>query len=159
MELVFLVIQLIIAAALIGIVLMQRSSSDGFGLGSGSGSNFLSGRQSANFLTRTTAVLATLFIFNSLWLGILAANQSSTTLADEIEAQVPRAEDPQRDRDAEPAPVPSAEGVEAIEPAVPDSPEGGRRDDPAAPQPQTPAAGSETPAQPQSPTPVVPRAE
>lgn len=85
MEAVFLVIHVLVAVALIGIVLIQRSSSDGFGLGSGSGSNFMSGRQTANLLTRTTAILATVFIVNSLWLGILAANKADLSLADQIE--------------------------------------------------------------------------
>jgi len=160
MELIFLIIQLILAAALIGIVLMQRSSSDGFGLGSGSGSNFLSGRQSANFLTRTTAVLATLFIFNSLWLGIVAANKSSTTLVDEIEAQVPRAQDESPALETDPAPVPATEGSDQVDPAVP-QPSGDGAAPPASdtPQPPQPAGDAAQPEQSQSPTPIVPRAE
>lgn len=85
METVLLVIHVIISLALIGMVLIQRSESDGFGLGSGGGSNFMTGRAAANFLTRTTAILATLFILNSLALGIIAANRSSTSIIDAIE--------------------------------------------------------------------------
>lgn len=85
METVLLVIHVIISLALIGMVLIQRSESDGFGLGSGGGSNFMTGRAAANFLTRTTAILATLFILNSLALGIIAANRSSTSIIDTIE--------------------------------------------------------------------------
>ncbi|MBA4274760.1 MAG: preprotein translocase subunit SecG [Alphaproteobacteria bacterium] len=85
METVLLVIHVIISLALIGMVLIQRSESDGFGLGSGGGSNFMTGRAAANFLTRTTAILATLFILNSLALGIIAANRSSTSIVDTIE--------------------------------------------------------------------------
>ncbi|MCI5049146.1 MAG: preprotein translocase subunit SecG [Rickettsiales bacterium] len=86
MEAIFLVIHVFIAVALIGVVLIQRSETDGFGLGSGSGANILSGRQSANLLTRATAILATLFILNSLFLGVLSANKSQISLADRIEA-------------------------------------------------------------------------
>ncbi len=86
METVLLVIHVLISLALIGMVLIQRSESDGFGLGSGGGSNFMSGRATANFLTRTTAILATLFIVNSLVLGIIASSHSSTSIVDKIKA-------------------------------------------------------------------------
>lgn len=86
MEQLLLVVQVIIAAALIGIVLLQRSDTDGFGLGSGSGSNFMSGRATANLLTRTTAILAGLFIINSLALSIMAAHHSPVSIVDTIEA-------------------------------------------------------------------------
>ena len=83
---VFLVIHGFVAVALIGVVLLQRSDTDGFGLGSGSGSNFLSGRQTANLLTRTTAILAAAFMINSLWLGILTSHKTKSSLVDTIEA-------------------------------------------------------------------------
>ncbi len=86
METVLLVVHVIIALALIGMVLIQRSESDGFGLGSGGGSNFMTGRAAANFLTRTTAILATLFILNSLALGIIASRSSGgNSIVDRIE--------------------------------------------------------------------------
>lgn len=84
METVLLVIHVIIALALIGMVLIQRSESDGFGLGSGGGSNFMTGRATANFLTRTTAILATLFILNSLALGIIASHRTGHSIVDTI---------------------------------------------------------------------------
>jgi preprotein translocase subunit SecG len=87
MEHLFLVIHVVIAAALIGAVLIQRSDSDGFGLGSGSGANFMTGRATANLLTRTTAILATLFIISSLALSILAARGGEESIADTIAAE------------------------------------------------------------------------
>jgi preprotein translocase subunit SecG len=87
METVLLVVHVLVAIALIGIVLIQRSESDGFGLGSGSGMNFMSGRTAANLLTRTTAILATIFIINSLVLSILAANRSDDSLLETIQEQ------------------------------------------------------------------------
>lgn len=87
METVLLVVHVLVAIALIGIVLIQRSESDGFGLGSGSGMNFMSGRTAANLLTRTTAILATIFIINSLVLSILAANRSDASLLETIQEQ------------------------------------------------------------------------
>ncbi len=84
MEQVLLVVHVIIAAALIGMVLLQRSETDGFGLGGGGGSNLLSGRSTANLLTRTTAILAALFIINSLVLSILASRHGHDSLVDTL---------------------------------------------------------------------------
>ena len=90
MEAILLVVQLLLAAGLIGVVLIQKSDSDGFGLGSGGssgGMGMFSARGQANFLTRATAILATLFILNSLALSIIAANSSDRgSLADRLEA-------------------------------------------------------------------------
>ncbi len=85
MEQILLVVQVIIAAALIGMVLLQRSETDGFGLGSGGGSNLLSGRATANLMTRTTAILAALFILNSLALSVLAAHSHAPSILETIE--------------------------------------------------------------------------
>ena len=73
---ILLVIQVMITLALVIIILLQQTSSDGLsglGGGSGGGHNFLSSRSSANLLTRTTAILATAFMVNSLVLAILAS--------------------------------------------------------------------------------------
>lgn len=87
MEQVLLVVQVLIAVGLILMVLIQRSDSDGFGLGSGGGNNLLSGRGTANLMTRTTAILAAAFIINSLALSILAARGHQSTIIETIEAQ------------------------------------------------------------------------
>ncbi len=60
MQTVLLVIYLMVVVALIGVVLIQRSEGGGLGIGGGSG--FMSARGTANALTRTTAILATLFL-------------------------------------------------------------------------------------------------
>ncbi len=78
MQNVFLVIHLLLALAMIGVVLLQKSEGGGLGIGGGGGGGsggmggFLSGRGSANLLTRATAVLAGLFMISSLGLTILA---------------------------------------------------------------------------------------
>jgi len=70
---VILVIHLIIAAAMIGIVLMQKSEGGALGIGGGGGAGgFLTGRGTANLLTRLTAGLACLFFVTSLTLTIMA---------------------------------------------------------------------------------------
>lgn len=81
---VLLVIQIIIAIAMIVVILLQRSSSDGLsGLGGGGGGNALmTGRASANMLTKTTAILATVFMVNSLAMATITARSSG--IADSV---------------------------------------------------------------------------
>lgn len=77
---VILFIHLIIAAAMIGIVLMQKSEGGALGIGGGGGSGgFLTGRGTANLLTRLTAGLACLFFVTSLTLTILAGGNDRST--------------------------------------------------------------------------------
>ena len=67
-----LVVHMLITLALIGIVMLQRSEGSGFvGTGGGFGS-FMSARGAGNLLTKTTGVLATLFIINIMVLAIMA---------------------------------------------------------------------------------------
>ena len=84
---VLLVIHVMVTLALIGIILVQRSASDGMGLSGSSSNNFMSGRAAATFVTRATAVLASLFIVLSLGLGILTAHNHavSGSIVDRIE--------------------------------------------------------------------------
>lgn len=77
MQTVLIVIHLMIVLALVGVVLIQRSEGGGLGVGGGSG--FMSARGTANALTRTTAILATLFFITSLGLGLLARFESKPT--------------------------------------------------------------------------------
>lgn len=77
MQTVLIVIHLMIVLALVGLVLIQRSEGGGLGIGGGSG--FMSARGTANALTRTTAILATLFFITSLSLGILSRYQAKPT--------------------------------------------------------------------------------
>jgi preprotein translocase subunit SecG len=78
-----LVIHLMIAAALVGVVLLQRSEGGALGIGGGGGGGggFLTGRGTANLLTRVTAGLAAAFFVTSLLLTILAgANKPQGSL-------------------------------------------------------------------------------
>lgn len=88
MQNVLLVVQILLAIALVAVILIQRTAQDGGGL-TGGGSTMgglFTARGSANLLTRTTAVLATLFIVNSLALGALASSTHQTSLLDKIPA-------------------------------------------------------------------------
>lgn len=68
------VLQALVAAALVGVVLMQKSEGGGLGVGGGSPSGLMSARGAANFLTRATAILATLFVLLSIILAALAVD-------------------------------------------------------------------------------------
>ena len=70
------VVQALIAAALVGVILMQRSEGGGLGVG-GSPSGLMSARGAADFLTRATAVLAGLFVVLSIALAALAVGTTS----------------------------------------------------------------------------------
>ncbi len=86
MATVILVIHLMIALAMIGVVLLQRSEGGALGIGGGGG-NFMSGRGAANLLTRTTSILAGMFFLTSLALTILSTGQtggSDNTILDRI---------------------------------------------------------------------------
>lgn len=69
---VLLVLHVFVTIALIGVVLIQRSEGGGLGLGGGQGmGSFMTGRGTANLLTRTTAILGTAFFALSLALAML----------------------------------------------------------------------------------------
>src|SRR5680860_905940 len=74
MATVLLVIHIMVAAALVGLVLLQRSEGGALGIGGGggSGSGFMSGRGAANLLTRVTALFAAAFFVTSILLTLIA---------------------------------------------------------------------------------------
>jgi len=78
MENFVLIIDIILAILLIISVLLQRSEGGALGLGV-SQDNFISSRSAGNFLTKTTAILATLFIITSISLTIMSKDEFSTT--------------------------------------------------------------------------------
>lgn len=88
MTTVLLVIHLMIAAALVGVVLIQRSEGGALGIGGGGGGNFMTGRGTANLLTRITAGLAVGFFATSLLLSILASNgRKPASILDQLGGQ------------------------------------------------------------------------
>src|SRR3954470_2514522 len=76
-----LILQSLIAAAMIAVILMQRSEGGGLGVG-GSPAGLMSARGAADFLTRATAVLATLFVVLSIALAGLASYERAPTQID-----------------------------------------------------------------------------
>lgn len=71
------VVQALVAAALVGVILMQQSEGGGLGTGGGNPSGLMSARGAANFMTRATGVLATIFVVLSIILASLAVNVST----------------------------------------------------------------------------------
>jgi preprotein translocase subunit SecG len=93
-----LILHAIIAASLVAVILMQRSEGGGLASG-GSPSGLMSARGAADFLTRATTILATLFVVLSIVLAGLAAverapREIDTSLARKPAAQAPAAPAP-----------------------------------------------------------------
>jgi preprotein translocase subunit SecG len=122
---VLLVVHVILTVAMIGIILVQRSASDGLGgIGGGGGSGLMTSRSQANLLTRTTAILATLFIVNSLALSwITQRDIKDSSIANKIiEEKIAAPEVPTPDSVKAPevaAPVKDANPAEAAPKAEP----------------------------------------
>ncbi len=105
METVLLVIHIMVTLVLIGVVLIQRSEGGALGIGGGGGGGgVMSSRGAANLLTRTTAVLAAVFMLTSISLAFVSGVGSETksksildTPATEStqEPVVPRSTEPQ----------------------------------------------------------------
>ena len=72
---VLLIIQLLVAIALVAVILLQQSEGGALGVGGGAG-GMMSGRGAANVLTRTTMILGALFIGNSILLAIVVGVNS-----------------------------------------------------------------------------------
>jgi preprotein translocase subunit SecG len=86
MENVLLVAYLLIVVALIVVILLQRSEGGGLGMGGNAG-GLMTVRGSANLLTRTTAILATLFFATAIGLTILSElNRGSDSILDQAAA-------------------------------------------------------------------------
>lgn len=83
-----LVVHAIIAAALVAVILMQRSEGGGLGMG-GSPSGLMSARGAADFLTRATTILATLFVVMCIALAALASLRSAGAELDTSLARQP----------------------------------------------------------------------
>jgi preprotein translocase subunit SecG len=128
MQTVLLVVHLIIAIALIGVVLLQRSEGGALGIGGGGGAGSLfSARGVGNTLTRTTAVLAVMFFLTSIGLTVLARHTGGGSLFDRPAAQQNQGQ--------------TAPGGGSVLPQLP----------PSGQQEQGQSSGSGTPAKPQVP--------
>ena len=105
-----LVVHVVIAIALVGVILVQRS--EGGGLTGGSPTGLMSARGAGNFMTRTTTILASVFILLSI---ALAAVATISRKPDTIDASLARPATPKPD-----APINSGNGPVPL--AVPGAP-------------------------------------
>ena len=95
-----LVVHALITLALVGVILVQRSEGGGLGMG-GSPTGLMSARGAADFLTRSTTILATIFIVLSIAIAALASVSNRTGDIDTSLARQPS----QQSAPAAPAPV------------------------------------------------------
>ena len=78
MENFILAINIILAIILVGVILLQKSEGGALGLGV-SQDSFVSSRSASNFLTKATAIVATLFILTSIVLTVISRDQLPTS--------------------------------------------------------------------------------
>ena len=123
-ETLLLGLHVVVAAALIGFVLLQhgKGADMGAAFGSGSSGSLFGAAGSANFLSRTTAILATVFFLSSLGLTYLASNRVAGGAGDIMKQGVmqnsqnaPKAPEPA----TKAAEVPSGTAPAAVQPATP----------------------------------------
>ena len=85
MENIVLILNIILAILLVIVVLLQKSDGGALGIGV-SQESFISSRSAGNFLTKTTAIIATLFIITSVSLTIISnEGKSSSSVLEKIE--------------------------------------------------------------------------
>ena len=85
MENIILALNIILAILLVVIILLQKSEGGALGLGA-SQDSFISSRSAGSFLTKATAIIATLFIITSILLTIISKDEfSSSSVLEKIE--------------------------------------------------------------------------
>jgi preprotein translocase subunit SecG len=111
-----LIVQTIIAVALISVILMQRSEGGGLGVG-GSSSGFMTARGAADFLTRSTAVLGGLFIVLSIVMAAIAGATRQPTKIDTSLANTTAPIQQPQQQQQQPVPPPPAANPNQNQPA------------------------------------------
>ena len=87
MENLILILNIILAILLVGVILLQRSEGGALGLGV-SQDSFITSRSAGSFLTKVTAIIATLFIITSVSLTIMSKEEfSSSSVLEKIEEE------------------------------------------------------------------------
>ena len=87
MENLILILNIILAILLVAVILLQRSEGGALGLGV-SQDSFITSRSAGSFLTKVTAIIATLFIITSILLTIISKEEfSSTSVLEKVEEE------------------------------------------------------------------------
>lgn len=114
-----IVFHVLIAAAIVGLVLLQRGrgADAGAGFGAGASGTVFGARGSASFLSRTTATLAALFIVTSLTLAYLdgRAPAAPTSVLDRVQTPAPVNEPSSAPSSESELPAPPAETTDSVE--------------------------------------------
>ncbi|MBL8645761.1 MAG: preprotein translocase subunit SecG [Sphingosinicella sp.] len=100
-----LVIHSLIAIALVAVILLQRSEGGALGIGGGPG-GLLTARGAGNLLTKSTGILAALFLGTSILLAVMASLAKAPTTIDT--SLVPTAEAPAAPADGLPTALPGS---------------------------------------------------
>ncbi|MGB0846711.1 MAG: preprotein translocase subunit SecG [Thiolinea sp.] len=110
---ILLIVQIIVSAGIIVLVLMQhgKGADAGAAFGSGASGTVFGSQGSANFLSRATAILATIFFLNSIGLAWMVSN--STTDFDSVMNAVTTEESSTQEAPANTSDVPAVPGQEA----------------------------------------------
>jgi preprotein translocase subunit SecG len=111
MTILLFVIHVLIAIALVGVILLQKSEGGALGMGGGGMSGFMTGRSTANLLTRATAILAAAFMMTSVLLVVMHNRERAPRSI--IEQPAPAAPV------APAAPPPQTPPAEPAQPSVP----------------------------------------
>jgi preprotein translocase subunit SecG len=104
-------VHVLIAIGLVGVILLQKSEGGALGMGGGGMSGFMTGRSTANLLTRATAILAAAFMMTSVLL-VLAHNRERAprSIIEQSSPAIPAAPAP---------PPPQSPPAEPAQPTVP----------------------------------------
>lgn len=108
---IILVAHILIALALVGVIMLQRSEGGALGMGGGggggaAGGGMMSSRGAANLLTRSTAILATCFIATSILLAILSGGREGpSSVIDATDPNAPAASTPAPERSGPSVPL------------------------------------------------------
>ena len=114
---IVLAVQMLSALAMIGLILMQhgKGADAGAAFGGGSSGSLFGASGSANFLSRSTAVLATVFFVSTLFLSYVGYRPSASTSGSSIlESVAPGASIPVESAPATTVPAAPAKGAGAI---------------------------------------------
>ena len=117
MSTTLLTIHLMVAAALVGIILLQRS--EGGGLGIGGGGDFMAQRTGGNFLTRATAVLAAVFMALSMLLTLTSQSRQDAPSIIDVDDELDSIPLPPISEDNLPQFPPIGEPTEPATPTAP----------------------------------------
>ncbi|MEW5887966.1 MAG: preprotein translocase subunit SecG [Pseudomonadota bacterium] len=117
-----LTLHILVGVALIGLVLLQhgKGADMGAAFGSGASGSLFGASGSANFLSRTTAILATVFFITSLGLSYLASNRPAApgSVMDTVKTQPAAPSVPAKEQ-TDAAPAPAAAGTDSKAKEIP----------------------------------------